>query len=128
MNVKIKTSILLISTLLIGLIIGGFTGAYFSKKMLHERMSRLRTQEGFVSRFERTIQPQVDQKEIVRQLLSEYYLKIDSMSSEIRTNMKTHNDSLLTTMKEILNEEQLDRLKRRMKKIHRFTLKRKEKK
>ena len=128
MNVKIKTSLLLISTLLIGLIIGALTGVYFSRKMTHERMSRLRTQEGFISRFEKVIQPLDKQKEMVRKLLSKHYLKIDSMSTEIRTYMNNHNDSLLTEMKDILDEEQLERLKNRLKRIHRFPSKRAEKK
>lgn len=121
MNVKIKTSILLISTLLIGIIIGGFTGSYLSRKMIHDRISRLRTQEGFIHRFDRSIQPTAEQEKIVHRLLTVHYLKMDSMSTDFRLKMKNMNDSLLIDMNSLLDQEQLDRLKKRLQRMQRFT-------
>lgn len=128
MNVKIKTSILLVITIFIGIIIGAIAGSHYGERSVYDRMSRLRTQEGFIHRIERAINPTEDQKEIVTRLLAEHFDKIKNISTDARTLIKSQNDSILLALKPILTDEQIVKLEKRLKRKRGFSHKNKSEK
>jgi hypothetical protein len=120
MNVKLKSIIVIVSTLLIGMVLGSVITAAFVKNRAFDRIAEMRNERGFVKRIERLIQPDEDQKEKVREILVEHFDKMHLLGEEMRITFKTMNDSLIKDLEPILHPEQIERFKKRMERMKRF--------
>ena len=120
MNVKLKSTIVIVSTLLIGMVLGSVITAAFVKNRAFDRIAEMRNERGFVKRIERLIQPDEDQKEKVREILVKHFDKMHQLGEEMRITFKTMNDSLIKDLEPILHSEQIERFKKRMKRMKRF--------
>jgi hypothetical protein len=120
MNVKLKSIIVIVSTLLIGMVLGSVITAAFVKNRAFDRIAEMRNERGFVKRIERLIQPDEDQKEKVREILVEHFDKMRQLGEEMRITFKTMNDSLIKDLEPILHPEQIERFKKRMERMKRF--------
>ena len=120
MNIKLKSGILIVSTLIIGMILGSvITGAVLRNRMF-DRMDDLRTERGFKDRIERIIRPDEDQRERVNQILARHFERMEKIGFQMRRNFKVMNDSLIQDLSQVLRPEQLERFKERMEKMRRF--------
>lgn len=120
MNVKLKSTIVIVATLLIGMVLGSVITAAFVKNRAFDRIAEMRNERGFVKRIERIIQPDDDQKEKVREILVEHFEKMHQLGEEMRITFKTMNDSLIKDLEPILHPEQIERFKKRMERMKRF--------
>ena len=120
MNVKLKSTIVIVSTLLIGMVLGSVITAAFIKNRTFDRIAELRNERGFVKRIERLIQPDEEQKEQVRGILVRHFDKMHVLGEEMRINFKAMNDSLIKDLGPILHPEQIERFKKRMERMKRF--------
>ena len=120
MNVKLKSTIVIVSTLLIGMVLGSVITAAFVKNRAFDRIAEMRNERGFVKRIERLIQPDEEQKEKVREILVKHFDKMHQLVEEMRITFKTMNYSLIKDLKPILHPEQIERFKKRMERMKRF--------
>lgn len=118
MNLKLKSSLIIILTLIIGMVLGGLIVSTFLKKdRFRERIAHLRKPEGFMQRFERIIEPDSTQKKIIRAILKKHFDRVEKTSFNFRERMRALNDSLKTELEPILTNQQKERLLHR---LHRF--------
>ena len=111
MNLKVKSSLIIIVTLIIGMALGIILAqSFFRPPNMFDKMSALRSPEGFAERFERIIDPNESQKEKIREILQFHFQKMHNQSSEFRQRFMQLNDSLRAELDPILNDEQKDRL------------------
>jgi len=120
MKVKTKSVIVIVSTLIIGMILGSVITAAFIKNRAFDRMAELRNERGFVRRIERIIQPDENQEQKVREILGKHFEKMHQLGEEMRITFKTMNDSLIKDLEPILHPEQIERFKKRMERMKRF--------
>jgi hypothetical protein len=120
MNTKTKSAIIIISTLLIGMILGSLITGSFMKNRAFDRIAELRNERGFVKRIERIIRPDAAQQARVREILAQHFEKMHRLGEEIRVTFKTMNDSLIKDLEPILRPEQIERFKKRMDRMRRF--------
>lgn len=116
MNIKIKFTIVIIVTLLIGMAIG-FEISEISIKSRFREMDRFRETGGFVEKFEGIIRPDTEQKPVVLSILLKYHKMIDSTSKAGMTQVTVLIDSMKSELKKNLREDQFQRLEEDMKRF-----------
>ena len=113
MEIKTKTAIILISTLLLGMVIGFVGGNVFSNK----RMQRFQD-KGFKHRFVeilgRTIRPDKTQREEIGFVMREFSGRFDSINMNHHQEVATLMDSLFRELAPILDDDQQLRLRKVM--------------
>ena len=118
MNLKVKSSLIIIVTFIIGLVLGIIiTKSFFRPPKMIDRITELRKQEGFMKRFEKIIDPDESQKEKIKFILQNHFERMHNQSLEFRDRFMNLNDSLRADLDPILNDEQkerLDKMKERM--------------
>jgi hypothetical protein len=114
MNIKIKFTVIIIVTLLIGMMIG-FEISEISIKSKFREMDRFRESGGFTDMFERIIRPDAEQKPVVFSILLKYHKMLDSISNSGMTQVSAAMDSMKAELKKNIKTEQYDRLDREMK-------------
>lgn len=115
MRTKTKSILVLTSVLIIGIIIGALGNSIISRSMWKERVSRFRTPEGFTERILDRIDPDSDKRDAVEKILLEQYHQLTKKFENTRIEMEAHVDSVLQKLKPLLNEEQMERAKRFLK-------------
>ncbi len=118
MDIKVKTAVIIISTLLIGIIVG-FMG---SRLIMHGRMKFI-DDKPLSARFHkslmRIIRPTEQQGDTVGVLLDSYTERFDSINQGHRLEMESLIDSLYYELLPLLNEKQQKRLTQRKKTMSR---------
>jgi hypothetical protein len=120
MNVKSKSIIIIVTTLLLGIIIGIFVGGLIRTRIFQDRISRFRSPEGFFERVEKIIQPTPEQANQLRNILSEHHKIAREMARESHLRMRALEDSLRMQLESILTPEQLKRFSKRWHKRRMF--------
>lgn len=119
MNMKVKTTFIIIITLILGVVIG----AMLNRALLQNRIRRTFSQQNpnrLALFYERIIQPDPAQSEVLREILNKHSKRM----SEIRTNffeeMQSAVKALQADIDPILTLEQKKRLRERMMRPRRF--------
>lgn len=112
MNIKIKSAIMLISVLLIGIIFGAVGSTLLRRNLLEDRLERFRKPTGFVERMIQIIEPDNAQIEKIEQVLLNHHQRMMQQNTMFRENMRSLSDSLLNDLKPILSSEQLERFEK----------------
>lgn len=115
MNIKLKFSLILLATLLIGIAIG-FEISEISIKSRFREMDEFRESRGFIGLFENIIRPDADQKAIVYPILLKYHKMMDSTAKAGMTVVSKIMDTMLVELKKNLTKEQIQRLENEMEK------------
>lgn len=106
MNIKVKTALILIGTLVIGIVLG----AMLNRALMHMRIKgflSIRTHKGFVERLEEIIQPSAPQKKEVTAILDKYALQFDTLHEEFKGRMASLLDNFKTDLTPALTPEQM---------------------
>lgn len=109
MNIKVKFSLILLATLILGIAIG-FEISEITVKMHQDRINSFREANGFVDRFENIIQPDAAQKPVISSILLKYHKIIDSTSKAGMAQVSNLIDSMIFKLKKNLKDDQLERL------------------
>jgi hypothetical protein len=109
MNIKIKSAIMLISVLLIGIIFGAVGSTLLRRDLLQDRLERFRKPTGFVERMIHIIEPEKSQIENIETALLNHHHRMMQQNTMFRERMSSLSDSLLSDLKAILTPEQLER-------------------
>lgn len=110
MNIKTKTILLYLATLISGIIIGAIGALQIQKMIITRRIETFQQQRYFVNRMERILRPEEKNKEELRRLLKQYHHDLRSISEEFRREVRVKNDSLLHKVRPLLNNKQYKRL------------------
>jgi Spy/CpxP family protein refolding chaperone len=114
MKNKTKTSIILLSTLLIGILIGALISGSFRYRRAHQ-IDKMSHQEKFLKGMENIIKPDEEQKKKIDKVLKQRYAQIAEIREKHMDEMMDILDSLKQDMNKILTEEQRQRLEENLK-------------
>jgi len=113
MNLKVKSSLIIVCTFILGMAIGIiFMRAFFPPPNMIDRIAEGRTPRGFMDRFERVINPTESQREEIEKVLKQHFERMHNQSVKFRDHFKQMNDSLRIELNPILSDEQKERLDR----------------
>ena len=109
MSIKVKFSIIILITLIIGMAIGFEISEISIKSRFNER-TEFRGVRGFVGRFEDILRPDTEQKPVIGAILVKYHKIIDSTSNAGMAEVSKLFDSMKVELKKNLKAEQIERL------------------
>jgi Spy/CpxP family protein refolding chaperone len=112
MNIKIKTTLIILFTFIIGMVAGSMITQAFLKYRMKKVLS-MNMPAGFVSHFERIIEPTDEQRKALREILYKYGEKMSEMRQKIRQEFLPINRAMEEELNSILTPEQRQRLERR---------------
>jgi len=120
MNLKIKNSLILAGTLILGIIIG----VLISGRVMHSRVENMKsfyTEQGFNRQIMRVIKPTEEQKKQLRPLFREQAKKNHELFTECRNKRSELMKHFKSELEGYLTDEQMQRLEKmemRMRKNH----------
>ena len=99
MKVKLKSTLVLVATLILGMVIGSvFTGRLMHSRS-SERWKSLRSPEGFIERFYDKLEIRPEQKADIEPILQDYFTKMKENSQKFRRHFREVQDSLPAHLK-----------------------------
>jgi cytosine/adenosine deaminase-related metal-dependent hydrolase len=114
MTARVKSSLLLVATLLIGMVLGALLNARLAEQRL-ERIASLRSARGFSAFIERSIEYRDEaQREAVRAILDRAGARMTAHMEETRREVRALFDSTRAELSTVLTEEQLEQLEQRL--------------
>ncbi len=114
MNPRVKSGLLLLATLLIGMVLGALLNARLAEQRL-ERIAFLRTSRGFMRFIDNAIEPQDEaQRAAIETILERSASRMADHTARSRREVRMIVDSTITQLSTVLSKEQMDRLERRM--------------
>jgi hypothetical protein len=111
MNVKTKTTVLLIVSLVVGIVIGLLVSPLMRKSMLEKRFSNFREPDRFIEKMYDIVQADESQKEKIKEILAAHHKRM----LDFHTRIKIQMDSLHNDLKSVLTSEQMEKLERILK-------------
>ncbi len=124
MNTKLKYSLIIISTLLIGMIIGFLIGGRITSTRI-EKMRSYYTNQGFNREFMRIIEPTPEQRDIIIPILRKHAVLNRELMINFHEGQEELYINLINDLKTHLDDEQVKRLnhvlERRKSKFHNTT-------
>jgi hypothetical protein len=112
MDIKIKTTLIILFTFIIGMVAGAIiTRAFFKYRM--EKVLSMSVPSGFAAHFERIIDPTDEQRESVRKILNKYGQQMFQMRQKSLKEFFSINQAMQTELNSILTPEQRKRLEER---------------
>jgi uncharacterized protein YneF (UPF0154 family) len=109
MNVKTKTSLVIVFTLITGMIIG----ALLSRALLQNRVQRvfsMRNPNAFVQSYLETIKPDANQEKQIKEILERNGQRIAEIRSKSRENLESSMVAMMSELESVLTLEQIKRL------------------
>lgn len=114
MSARVKSILLIVATLLIGLLLGALLNARLAEQRM-ERIASLRSERGFVRYMEDVVAPANEaQREALRDVLHRAGERMAAHQERSRQEARAMLDSTRAELAEILTPEQLQRLDDRM--------------
>lgn len=111
MNTKVKIALIIIVTLVIGIVLG----AMLNRALMRHRILRAfadRNPRGMISFIERSIRPDPDQREQIREILEKHRIRAQEIRDRFMEEMQAEFESLEAELDPILTPDQKERLKR----------------
>lgn len=111
MNIKIKTTLIIVLTLLIGIL----TGAMLNRTLTHRRIRNIllqRRPDVFATRWERHLRPNTGQERAIREILDKHARKIADLRLKFLEEMQSQYESLKKEIDPLLTPKQKRRLMR----------------
>jgi hypothetical protein len=111
MNLHIKTALVLLTTLIIGFVLGALTVPYFAMNRMRH-FAGMRRPQGFVAFYEKIIQPTDAQKDTVHAILTKHFDKFRNLANEHRDTLIKLHEELMDDLNPVLTDEQKQRVLR----------------
>ncbi len=119
MKVRTKTALVIFSTLVIGMILGALVTGLVVRNRL-ERFSQMTPSERFVHVFENLVGVEESNRDTVRSILEQHGDRFARISRRHHVMMADLADSVRKDLRGVLDEEQEQRLERRLEHIRRL--------
>jgi hypothetical protein len=111
MSVKVKTVLIIIITLIIGIALGAMLNRALLRHKIHRAFS-MHKPDRFAYFMEEMIQPEPEQKEQLRAILEKHSDRMEEMRKNFFSEMQAERESFLKELETILTPEQIKRLKK----------------
>ena len=111
MKTQAKTTIILITIFILGILIGIVADRTYVEHQMKKRFTQMRNPQMLKFVLERIIEPNPEQKEKIDEILKKYDDKFADARFSIMKETRTLMDSLRKELEPILTEEQKERLK-----------------
>ena len=111
MNMKVKTTIVIIATLIFGIVLG----AMLNRTYMHQRIKRAFdavNPNRFVMILERAIEPTKEQKKRIREILQKNAQSVAELRKKLDEGMRTSFMTLQKELDSVLTPEQKERLEK----------------
>jgi len=112
MNIKIKSALIVIVTLMIGILIGAMINRAFLQRRI-KRAFEMRKPPMFIQSYLKTIAPDPDQRKLIEEILEKNAGRVDEIRDEFRAELEASMDTMREELELILTPEQMERLTRR---------------
>jgi Spy/CpxP family protein refolding chaperone len=112
MNIKFKTSLLIIVTLIAGVVIGAMLNRVFLQNRV-QRVFQRRAPNVFVQSYVDAIKPDQEQQKQIQKILDAYAKRMSEIREKNRQDLETLMDSMHTELESVLSPEQMERLSTR---------------
>ncbi len=110
MNIKTKTTLIIILTLIIGIAVGAFLNRAFIQHRIKKVFSRMDPKH-MVSFYEHIIQPEEKQSKQLRHILDEYAKRIAEIRKSTQEQLRITNEFFMEEMDRLLTPEQKKRMR-----------------
>ena len=114
MQMRTKSIIALIITLLIGIVLGAVGSGMLRNSVIRNRMSEFRSPQHFQRSIERVIAPTSDQRAQVRIILDRQQQSVMELSQNFHLEMDSLNHRFRKELSAVLRPDQMDRLRKFM--------------
>lgn len=111
MNLQVKSSLILIFTLIIGIVLGMLIDRTIMRNQFQRKIVRLRHPDRLFIHFERIIRPTESQRKVIHEVLDKYAQRLAEIGDKSRTELVAVADSLQQELMPLLTDEQRVRLK-----------------
>jgi hypothetical protein len=109
MSIQVKSTLIVLATLFLGVLIG-----ILGSRWLHEapqfKPHEMRDPGNFIEFNERLIQPTTAQRDTIRKILIKYYSRFTELDRQHREDLKAVLDSMRKELDPILTDEQRKRM------------------
>jgi uncharacterized membrane protein len=112
MDIKIKTTLIILFTFIIGMMAGAVITRAFLKYRV-EKVLSMSAPAGFTDHFERIIEPTDEQREAVRKILNKYGQQMFQMRQKNLKEFLSLNQAMKKELNSILTPQQIERLEER---------------
>jgi len=116
MTTKLKTTFILIGTLVIGIIIGALISGTL-RQHKSDRIREMHAQDRFLRGMEQIIKPDDEQKDEIKKILEKRFQQLSEVKEKHLTEIAVILDSLHQEMDKVLTKEQKERLERQIDKF-----------
>lgn len=109
MNVKTKTSLIIVITLIVGMVIG----ALLNRALLQNRVQRvfsMRNPNTFVQSYLEAIKPDSDQEKQIREILERNGQRFEDIRSKSRQDLESSMLAMMSELESLLTPEQIKQL------------------
>lgn len=113
MTVKTKSAVIILSTLIIGMLLGALIFGAIVRHQIAE-INGLRTSEGFISFFDDIIEPEAEQKPAIDHVLDKHAKVFYSTSTVCLGKVLAIINSMEEDLSAVLTPEQMKRLQNRL--------------
>lgn len=118
-NVRTKAVFVLLGTLLLGILLGALGTGFFVRHRLHH-LHQLRTPSGFTQEMMQAIEPTgSEQRDALRDALQSHVHQMKEIRERYRKKLRTEVDSMHATAEDLLTPQQQQRMREKMKELHR---------
>ena len=114
MNMKIKTTIVIIITLLFGIVFGALLNRTFTHRRIRKAFDAVNP-DRFTMILERAIEPTDEQKKQIREILQSHAKQVEELRKKAMEGMETSLQALKKELDSVLTAEQKERLEEMMK-------------
>lgn len=108
---KSKSIIIIVSTLILGVIIGLTSARFFIHHRI-DRLAEMRHVDGFINVMENIIKPSEDQAGKIRKIIANHHKRVSEFREQHIVDLQVIMDSLKTDLKPYLTDEQLERFEK----------------
>ena len=120
MNMKVKTTLIILFTLLIGIILGMLIDRTIMRFRFQKKFAEARQARGITRLLENLIRPDESQYEAVKDILEKYSKRLHDHREKSFQEMNVFIDSMRAELDQILTDEQKARIKKDMERIERM--------
>ena len=113
MDIKVKTALIIIMTLVIGI----FIGALLNRVLLQHRIRKafMMQTPGFITAlYEGVIEPESEQGKLIREILKKHARRMSEIRKNFRKDLQSEFESLRKELDPLLTTEQKRRLRNRL--------------
>jgi len=115
MNMKVRTTIVIIITLIFGIVLGAMLNRTFTHQRIKRAFDTVNPNR-FTMILERAIDPTEKQKKQIREILQNHTNQVEELRKNAMEGMQTSLQSLKKELDSVLTPEQKERLEEMMKK------------